>query len=115
MEFIDRTAELKAKLEKALEEALVQIGTTGTSSVKANAPVSVGLPSSGNLRRSYKFAVDKEKLEVSIGVADASAYYAEFVEFKPVANGGRPHLRVTLDGEKENFKKIVESMVKEVK
>lgn len=110
MAFEDRTEEVKRLLKKAFTGALNEIGMTGASSVSANAPVDTG-----NLARSYKHKVDEPNLEVSIGVSDATVDYAEAVEFKPVANGGRPHLRVTLDGEKSNFKKILNDYIKEVK
>lgn len=93
------------KVRKQINESILtacnEIGITGTAQVQANAPVKTG-----NLRRSYGFKVNSgdKTYVVTFGT---NVDYAVYVEMKPESRGGRPHFRRAIDGELEEFNKIL--------
>lgn len=105
---IDNTDKIIQQFNNAMRDAFNEIGITGTAQIQALAPVDTG-----NLRRSYAY-------KVSIGSKDfvvvfgTNITYAVYVEMKPEARGGRPHLRKVIESEIEEFNKILRKHLQRV-
>lgn len=96
---IDNTDEILNKINNAIQDALNEIGIVGTAEVKSNAPVDTG-----KLKRSYTYEVSDKKVEIGTALD-----YAEYVEFKPVNQGGRPHFRDSIETQSSEFQNILEN------
>lgn len=93
------------KVRKQINESILaacnEIGITGTAQIQSNAPVRTG-----NLRRSYGFKVNSDG-KTYVVVFGTNVDYAVYVELKPESRGGRPHFRRAIEGELEEFNKIL--------
>lgn len=99
---------MKKQISQALDSACNEIGVSGTAQVQSNTPVKTG-----NLRRSYGYKVSSDGKIYAV-VFGTNVDYAVYVEMKPESRGGRPHFRRAIEGEIEEFNKILAKHLEKV-
>jgi len=103
---IDNSKAFLKLFEKGMNEALEKMAKSVKSEAEANAKVKTG-----NLKRSHDYEVNESNHTATIG---NTASYAEAVEFKPEANGGRPWFRLSFRNASAGFQRIIQSTFKGV-
>lgn len=96
------------KIEDSILESLEENGIKTTTEIKANAPVLTG-----DLRREYKYLVDKEGTKCTLTIGNKLDYSIP-VEFKPQSMGGRPHFRKSFQGVGDNIIKTIKQKLERV-
>lgn len=102
--FIDNTDKFLRNYNVILKDALREIGIIGVAEVQSNCPVDTG-----TLKRSYTY--ENKDFNIEIGT---TVDYSVFVEFKPKNQGGRPHLRSSLERKESDFLKILKRKLGEI-
>ena len=104
-DFEDNTEEFKSEINKALEQALEEIGLTAEGYAKLICPVDTG-----RLRNSITHEVDADENVVYIGT---NVEYAAPVELGvPPKRRAQPYLRPAAENHADEYKRIIESRLK---
>lgn len=101
----------KEKLQKAINDALNEIGLFVVAESQLRTPVGVGTPSPGNLRRSQTFKSEHDKKVVYVG---SNVEYDEYVEFGTTKQKAQPHWTPAVMDNIEDINKIVKKHLEKV-
>ena len=105
---IDNTDKIIEQYNQAMENIMKEIAMVGLAQIQYLAPVETG-----NLRRSYAYKTAHEGRTYYV-VFGTNISYAIYVEMKPEAHGGRPHLRKAVQSEVQEFEQIIIKHLKQV-
>lgn len=97
----DNTDKIIEQYNQAMESIMKEIAIVGLAQIQYLTPVDTG-----NLRRSYAYKTAHEGRTYHV-VFGTNIPYAIYVEMKPEARGGRPHLRRAIQSEVQEFEQII--------
>lgn len=108
MLFIDKSGEVKRKLDELLKVAFVEVGLTMEANAKQEI-TSLGAVDTGNLRNSITNRPNKYSVVVGTAVE-----YGKYVEFGTSRMVERPFLRNTILNHEGQYRQIIESHLQEL-